>query len=144
MLHCVEKLVDDEGPFFIKHPDDKEDHILVDDDMQITGIIDWELTTTVSKAFAFSSPSTLWSVKDFYEGSNQLSKDEEVLSLIWEERNRPDLASYVRGGRCLQRLTHCLEKPLSQATETTTVLFKGLLSAFGFDVSSEEWSSQWR
>lgn len=28
------------GPFFLAHTDDKGDHILVDDDFQITGIID--------------------------------------------------------------------------------------------------------
>lgn len=31
----------DDGPFFLKHMDDKGDHILVDDEYNITGIIDW-------------------------------------------------------------------------------------------------------
>jgi hypothetical protein len=29
------------GPFFLKHADDKGDHILVDQDFRLTGIIDW-------------------------------------------------------------------------------------------------------
>lgn len=34
-----------EGPFYLKHYDDKGDHILVDDDFNITGIIDREFAS---------------------------------------------------------------------------------------------------
>ncbi|KAL6896375.1 hypothetical protein GGI43DRAFT_428956 [Trichoderma evansii] len=34
--------------FFLKHVDDKGDHLLVDDDLHITGIIDWQMARLVS------------------------------------------------------------------------------------------------
>ena len=41
MIPEVLWLHDDAG-FFLEHGEDKGDHILVDDDFTITGIIDWE------------------------------------------------------------------------------------------------------
>lgn len=46
--------------FFLKHPDDKGDHILVNDHYEIMGMIDWEWTVTVSGAEAFCSPCMMW------------------------------------------------------------------------------------
>lgn len=46
--------------FFVKHRDDKGDHIRVDHDFDIVGIIDWEWTQTVSKAEAFCSLCMMW------------------------------------------------------------------------------------
>jgi hypothetical protein len=59
--------------FYLKHPDDKGDHILVNDCSYIVGVIDWKWAQTVSRAEAFCSPCTLWPVAKFYEGSNELA-----------------------------------------------------------------------
>lgn len=59
--------------FYLRHPDDAGFHIMVDDDFNITGIIDWEWAQTALSAVAFSSPSWLWDVGDFFDGSNELS-----------------------------------------------------------------------
>lgn len=41
--HVIQSVTEKEqGPFFLKHMDDKGDHILVDDKFRIVGIIDWE------------------------------------------------------------------------------------------------------
>ena len=45
-----------ESLFYLKHMDDKGDHILVDDDFNITAIIDWEWAQTTSKVEAFCAP----------------------------------------------------------------------------------------
>lgn len=37
----------DSGPFYLKHTGDKCDHIIVDDDFNITGIIDWSFARVV-------------------------------------------------------------------------------------------------
>lgn len=42
--------------YFLKHADDKGDHILVDDDFNITGIIDREWAHTAPPTHAFNSP----------------------------------------------------------------------------------------
>ncbi|KAI0977489.1 hypothetical protein F4678DRAFT_468639 [Xylaria arbuscula] len=48
----------DSGPFFLKHMDDKGDHILIDDNFQITGIIDWTFARTAPAYEAFSPSLT--------------------------------------------------------------------------------------
>ena len=90
--------------FFLMHPDDKGDHILIDDSYQIIGILDWEWAQTVPKELAFSSPCMMWPVGDFYDGLNTLSDDEVRFAGIFAERGRGDLANYVRAGRKSQRL----------------------------------------
>jgi hypothetical protein len=89
--------------FCLKHPDDKGDHILVDESFNIVGIIDWEWTRTVSKEEAFSSPCIMWPVGGFYEGSNELSGEEVWFVEIFRERGRNDLADCVMQSRKIQR-----------------------------------------
>lgn len=72
--------------FFLKHADDKGDHILVDEDFNITGIIDWEFASVESKMLAFSSPCMLWPVGDFYDGSNRLSPEEMEFADMFDRR----------------------------------------------------------
>lgn len=55
--------------YYLKHADDKGDHILVDEDFNITGIIDREWTYTAPPAHAFNSPIGLLPVADFYDSS---------------------------------------------------------------------------
>ncbi|KAJ5260632.1 hypothetical protein N7524_008656 [Penicillium chrysogenum] len=89
--------------FFLKHPDDKGDHILVNDCFDIVGIIDWEWTQTVSKAEAFCSPCMMWPVAEFYNGFNELCEDELRLANIFREKGREDLAMCVVEGRKAQK-----------------------------------------
>ncbi|CAN8105502.1 unnamed protein product [Discula destructiva] len=93
--------------FFLKHPDDKGDHIFVKYAFDIIGIIDWEWAQIVSKAEAFCAPCMMWPVGDFYSGSNELAADELRLASIFLEKERDDLASYVKDGRRFQRLFFC-------------------------------------
>lgn len=51
---------DDEKKYYLKHADDKGDHILVDDDFNMTGIIDWEWAHTAPPAYAFNSQSAFF------------------------------------------------------------------------------------
>ena len=72
--------------FFLKRPDDKGDHILVNDSFEIVGIIDWEWTQTVSKAEAFCSPCMMWPLCEFYDGSNELTAYElRLVAIFWEK-----------------------------------------------------------
>lgn len=92
-----------EGPFYLKHYDDKGDHILIDEKHNITGIIDWEFASMDSKELAFSSPCTVWPVGKFYEGNNDLAEDEIRFAAIFDARGREDIGDMVRRGRQLQR-----------------------------------------
>lgn len=94
------------GPgFFLKHFDDKGDHILVDADFNITGIIDWEFASAEPKALAFSTPCMLWPVGNFYDGKGELSAEEIELAEILEARGREDMGKIVRESRKMQRFT---------------------------------------
>jgi hypothetical protein len=62
--------------FYLKHGDEKGDQILVDNEFNITGIIDWEWAQTDSKSAAFNSPIVLLPVTGFYEGADYIGKDE--------------------------------------------------------------------
>ncbi|KAJ5770232.1 uncharacterized protein N7511_002283 [Penicillium nucicola] len=136
--------------FFLKHPDDKGDHILVNESFDIVGIIDWEWTQTVTKAEAFSSPCMMWPVGAFYDGFNELAVDELRLADIFRERGRKDLADYVIKCRKLQRFFFALgvEGSFLDA-DTLPPLFTGLRRAFEFeDEGWEAWKSkaliQWK
>jgi len=133
-----------EGQFFLKHPDDKGDHILVNDSFDIIGVIDWEWTQTVSKAEAFCSPCMMWPVTKFYNGSNELDANELRLADIFRERGREDLANCVIEGRKVQRFLFALGPDSSFLDRKTFIdLFMGLKRAFDFgDEGWEQWKGK--
>ncbi|KAG6290459.1 hypothetical protein E4U09_004410 [Claviceps aff. purpurea] len=123
--------------FFLKHADG--DHILVNDDFDIVGIIDWEWCQTASREQAFSSPCMMWPISAFYNGSNELTEEELLLACVFRERGREDLASCVLHGRKVQRLLFALD-PLTayEDSKTLSSLFIGLKRAFhGHDIKSD-------
>ncbi|KAG5633925.1 hypothetical protein H0H81_004381, partial [Sphagnurus paluster] len=98
----------DSNQFYLRHQDDKGDHILVNDRLDIVGIIDWEWSKVVAKLFAFSAPVML--LPDaFLEGSNELSQEEEDFATIFEYLQRSDMAGYIRNGRVCHRITFILD-----------------------------------
>lgn len=116
--------------FVLKHPDDKGDHIFVNEDFDIVGIIDWEWCSTTSKAEAFSSPCMMWPVADFYDGSNELAHEELLLAGVFREKGRDDLAGYVLNGRRVQRLFFALgPSGAAEDKKTFARLFMGMKRA---------------
>lgn len=95
--------------FYMKHIDDKGDHILVDDEFNIVGIINWEWAQTVPMSEAFAAPLFMLSVGQYYSGDNTLSKTEELFMDVLEEKGYSELASCVRQGRTQHRIGHCIE-----------------------------------
>ena len=119
------------GKFYLKHADDKGDHIMVDDDWNITGMIDWEWAHTASPAHAFDSPTMLLPVIDFYNGMNALGADEIVFVRLLEAKGQPDLADYVRKGRLQHRFAFCCD--YDEDWKGFIGLFQGLRAAVGVD-----------
>jgi hypothetical protein len=122
----------DEGwdrPFLPKHFEDKGDHILIDEQYNITGIIDWEFASTESKNLAFSAPCMMWPVGDFYDGKNDLSQDELTFAQIFRQRGREDVADIVIGGRPWQRSLFFLGG-LPKEKDEFDGLFRGLKETF--------------
>ena len=115
--------------FYLKHFDDKGDHILVDENHNITAIIEWEFASVEAKELAFSSPCMMWPVSEFYDGSNELSLEETEFAALFADRGRQDLADLVRNGRRFQRFTFFLAGA-SKEQEDFKALFYGLRAAF--------------
>ncbi|KAL1848335.1 hypothetical protein VTK73DRAFT_10143 [Phialemonium thermophilum] len=128
--------------FYLKHPDDKGDHILVNDSYDIIGIIDWEWARIVSKEEAFSSPCLMWPVGEFYDGLNDLCPEELQLAKVFSQRGRQDLADCVLHGRKIQRFLFCMGPDVSVLDKKTfTDLFMGMERLFS---SGKEAWEQWR
>lgn len=135
----------DDGCFYLKHFEDKGDHILIDNDYNITGIIDWEFASTEPKGLAFSSPCMLWPVTDFYGGNNDLAPEELEFAAILEQLGRKDLAETVRTGRRMQRLTFFNGGGVATDQDEFVALFQGLRAAMAEEGEGRPGSYQsWR
>ncbi|GAB0135247.1 hypothetical protein EsDP_00003592 [Epichloe bromicola] len=129
-----------EDAFYLKHADDKGDHILVDEQFNITGIIDWELAHTAPASLAFNSPVGFLPIADFYKGKNSLGDDEVVFAQLLEEKGRQDLAQSVWNGRLQHRFAFCCGYDLTD-WDGFVGLFRGLREAIPVDEGLEwnEW-----
>lgn len=124
--------VEDDEKFYLKHADDKGDHIFVNAEFDIVGVIDWEWCSTASKEVAFSSSCMMWPVAAFYDGSNELADEELLLARVFCERGREDLARCVLDGRKVQRFLFALGPggASHEGRRTFACLFMGLKQAF--------------
>jgi hypothetical protein len=141
-LPSIVRREQDDHSFFIKHMDDKGDHILVDDSFNIVGLIDWEWAQTTTKSEAFAAPSYLLDVRQYFEGSNKLSPDEVLLASILEAKGHDDLASCVRDGRVTHRFAHCVGGDIGDP-DSLPNHFLGLRAALRRTGLGETWA-QWR
>jgi hypothetical protein len=124
--------------FYLRHQDDKGDHILVNEEVSIVGIIDWEGSKVVGKPFAFSAPVMLLP-RSFDEGNNQLSRDEEDLAQIFDSLGRSDMAACIRDGRAAHRIWFILDG--GDRPEACKPHLKGLYQLLG----EENWDWEtWR
>lgn len=71
---------DTKQEFFLKHVDDKGDHILVDDDLNITGIIDWQMARVVPRREAFGPSLVTADMTALCNGHVSLSADDAALT----------------------------------------------------------------
>ncbi|KAB8269301.1 hypothetical protein BDV30DRAFT_242515 [Aspergillus minisclerotigenes] len=137
LLDCIPEVLlyhrFDEGQFYLRHADDKGDHILIDDDYNITGIIDWEWAYAASISEAFKSPIMLLPVADFYNGVNCIGEDELTFANILEEKGNKGLAEIVRNGRLLHRFQFCWGYDFAD-WEGFLGLFQGLRNALKMQI----------
>ncbi|KAK1243816.1 hypothetical protein MKX08_001954 [Trichoderma sp. CBMAI-0020] len=65
--------------YFLKHVDDKGDHLLVDDNLRITGIIDWQMARVVPRREAFGPSLVTADMNALCGGKVSLSADDVAL-----------------------------------------------------------------
>ncbi|KAI1334819.1 hypothetical protein F5Y15DRAFT_409415 [Xylariaceae sp. FL0016] len=127
--------------YYLKHAVDTGYHVLVDDDYNVTGIIDWEWAHTAPPAHAFNSPIGLLPVAEFYDGANDLGDDEVIFARLLEEKVHKDMADFVRKGRLQHRFIFCWGYDLEDWNGFLG-LFQGLRDAVKVD-NDLDWDG-WR
>lgn len=70
----------DNRPFFLKHMDDKGDHILVDDEYNITGIIDWTYARAVPAFEAFGPSLLTADMNSVFDGKAWRSNKDNIMA----------------------------------------------------------------
>lgn len=90
--NAASQLSDAEDTFFLKHVDDKGDHLLVDKDLNITGIIDWQMARIVPRREAFGLSLVSADIGAFCDGKVALGQKDIALSTAMREKG-PGLAN---------------------------------------------------
>ncbi|OCF31889.1 hypothetical protein I316_06489 [Kwoniella heveanensis BCC8398] len=128
----------DGGPYYLKHGDDKGDHIMADQDGNVTALIDWEWAYTTTKAEAFATPLVCYDLQMLLaEGRDELEPNEVVLIQAYEELGRPDLAECARLGRFYHLLGESLgHRPYIELVKGMRIVLK--LPEYDLD-TIEEW-----
>ncbi|KAK0636909.1 hypothetical protein B0T17DRAFT_587923 [Bombardia bombarda] len=95
----------DEKELFLKHVDDKGDHLLVDGDSNIIGIIDCQMARVVPRREAFAVSLVTADMRELCDGNVSISADDVALSDALREKGSASglLASY-RGDEKVRRL----------------------------------------
>ncbi|KAF2839834.1 hypothetical protein M501DRAFT_1010857 [Patellaria atrata CBS 101060] len=83
------------GPFFLKHMDDKGDHIFVDEEFNITGIIDWSFACIVPAYEAIGPSLVTAKMGDIYNDVKAVSEDDELLAEEVHTKGGSDLARFA-------------------------------------------------
>lgn len=83
--------------FYLKHVDDKGDHLLVDAEGNITGIIDWQFARCVPAAEAFGPSIFSADVGALCEGRWVVNENDKRLASALNARDEPVLAAYAEG-----------------------------------------------
>ena len=96
----IPKLVGDQegslsGNFYLKHVDDKGDHILIDEDGNITGIIDWQFARFVPPGEAFGPSYVTADMDKAYGADPGIVDDDKFLAEELRKKGAFDLALYM-------------------------------------------------
>jgi hypothetical protein len=107
--------------FFLRHVDDKGDHILVDQEGNITGMIDWQFARCVPASEAFGPSYFTADLDALYSGRIGVTDDDRKLAGELRKRGGPILARYMEQNDFARVLCHCLGSGLT-ADEAGQVL----------------------
>jgi aminoglycoside phosphotransferase (APT) family kinase protein len=80
------QLSDTEDEFFLKHIDHKGDHLMVDEDLNISGIIDWQMARIVPRREAFALSLVSADLSALREHDISLSTKDVALSNVLHEK----------------------------------------------------------
>ncbi|KAI1132538.1 hypothetical protein F5Y10DRAFT_196677 [Nemania abortiva] len=123
--------------FFLKHIDDVGDHLLVDENHNVTGIIDWQMARVVPRREAFGVSLVTADMHALCNGKISLSVNDVALADALRERGSPELANCMADEKVRRFFWGlALEPEWSNALP----LADALLKIFGVD---QDWTT-WR
>lgn len=102
------------GQFFLKHVDDKGDHLLADEDLNITGIIDWQFARIVPAAEAFGPSYVTADLVALYSSNTGATDDDRLLAKALKCRGADVLASFAEGNEVMRRFHNGLASSLTK------------------------------
>lgn len=132
----------DLGPFYLKRMDDKGDHIFVDDEFNITGIIDWTFARTVPAYEAFGPSLVTADMNDMFSGNVRASRDDELFAQAFRA-NGSHLTRFADSAGRVRRLTFALGMGMNMTWAETLCLFKAIISESCGSVENFDWEA-WR
>lgn len=115
--------------FYLKHVDDKGDHLLVDDDLNITGIIDWQMARLVPAIEAFGPSLVTADMSAIYNGESCVTGYDRSLAHYLREKGADDLAGLMSRDERLRRFFFGLD--VDFAWDEALGLVRGIWAAFG-------------
>ena len=117
----------DDGPFFLKHMDDKGDHILVDDEYNITGIIDWTFARVVPAYEAFGPSLLTADTNDLFTDKAGRSFQDTIMAEILQSRDNK-LGRIAHGPDLVRRFSFGLGMGMGMSSEEANALSQGIIS----------------
>lgn len=124
------------GPFYLKHTDDKGDHILVDSQFNITGIIDWSFARTLPVYDAFGPSLLTADLDQLIRGEEGLSVRDSLFASALDSKC-PKLSGFMRAPDTCRRFIFSLGVGLSPTLEEAIDIFKATVQTLaGHSISN--------
>jgi hypothetical protein len=124
--------------FFLKHVDDKGDHIMVDEEYNITGIVDWQFVRIVPSTEAFGPSLVTTDLRRLYSQNTGLSEEDLFLQQEFQAKNNADLTGAFAGDDLAMRFVFGLSSELYR--HEVVGMTEAVLTACGKTVNNmEEW-----
>jgi hypothetical protein len=119
----------------LKHVEDKGDHLIVDDEMNIVGIIDWQMARAVPADEAFGPSLVAAEMTGIYNGKSSSTVHDLALARFLKGKGAAGLAEITSGRDKLRRFFFGLDVDLP--SEETLLLIRGIWAAFGVERDTE-------
>ncbi|KAJ5719080.1 hypothetical protein N7493_007535 [Penicillium malachiteum] len=124
----IQSLVpEDDTPeqFFLKHVDDKGDHLLVDENFNITGIIDWQFARTVPASEAFGPSYVTADLTSLYSSNIGVTDDDRYLATALRNKSSASLALIAERNEIMRRFHNGLSSGLTK--DEVREMMKGMI-----------------
>lgn len=117
------KYAGDKGPFYLKHMDDEGDHILVDGQLNITGITGCSFARTLPAYDAFDPSLLTVDLGGLLQGRKGLATQDELFASSLDSRC-PELSRFMRSPGNSRRFMFSLGVGMRLTLEEATAMFK--------------------